>query len=321
MLFDILLIVGGIVLLAVGGDKLVDYAAGIALRAKLTPAVVGLTVVAFGTSAPELAVGVVAAVQGSPDIVLGNVLGSNIANIALILGLCALIARIPVGMEIFRLEYPVLILSTFLTGLLCRDGLFDRIESGFFVLSLVIFVGFTVRIARGRITRKEREEIRDAVEEIVEPVEKRPTSLLVLGTLASLVGLTVGSRLLVEGAVGIAGALGMSERVIGLTVVAVGTSLPELVASLAAALKNHTAMAVANIIGSNLFNLLFILGAAGLIVPLPVAPALNLDLIMMAAVTVLFIPVAVAGRSVSRADGGLLLCVYIGYTFWLILNP
>ena len=292
------------------GIRLVDFAAAVAERARLTPAVIALTVVAAGTSMPELVVSFFAALRGSPDIAMGNVVGSNIANIGLILGVCAVIASIPVGRNALRFDYPFLLLASSVTWLLCRDGVLDRIESAAMLAAMGAFTAYSVRTAR--------REFASAEAIATNELSRSPAWRLLLGLGAALVGLSVGASILVTGAVGIAHALGVSERVVGLTIVAVGTSLPELAFSLAAALRKQQDMAVSNVIGSNIFNLMAILGLTGLAAPIPVDPGIaTSDIAVMIGFTLALLPLVARGRRLSRAGGALLLVGYAGYLGWL----
>jgi cation:H+ antiporter len=196
------------------------------------------------------------------------VVRSNIANVGLILGLCALITPIPVARGVFRFEYPFLVLASWIALLLSRDGQLDRLEGSFFLASMVEFTVYAVWVARREITAAEKGLVGEAVPNRAASLSKKPTWTLALGVIATLVGLVLGAQALVGGAVSVARTLGVSERVVGLTVVSVGTSLPELAVSMAAALRKQQEMAIANVVGSNIFNLLMILGAAGLARPL-----------------------------------------------------
>jgi cation:H+ antiporter len=316
--FDIALLFLGVGLLAYSGNHLVDFAVALAERARLTPAVIGLTVVAAGTSAPELAVSVTGALHGSPGIALGNVVGSNIANMGLILGLCALVAPIPVARGVLRFEYPFLLLASWIALLLSRDGWLDRLEGGFFLASMVGFTAYTVWVARREITNAEKDRLALMPEGALR-LRRQPAWGIGLGILGSLAGLVLGGQALVTGASSVAHVLGVSERVVGLTVVAVGTSVPELAVSLAASLKRQQGMAVANIVGSNIFNLLMILGVAGVVRPLAVDPRMvSLDLWVMLGFALLLLPLVSRRRTLSSCGGALLLSAYAGYVLWLI---
>ena len=313
MWMDLLLLAVGVALLAYSGDRLIDCAVAVAQRARLTPAVIGLTVVSAGTSAPELFVSATAALNGSPEIAIANVIGSNVANIALVLGACATVAAVPISRGILRLEYPFMVLASWITLLLCRDGLLDRLEGSFFIASMVAFTGYAVWLARQQVGQQEAQALAEPVAGHPH-LSQRPTFLVVAGLVLALVGLGIGARLLVQGAVGIAQAVGVSQRVIGLTVVAIGTSLPELVASIAAAVRKQHEMAVTNIVGSNIFNLLLILGITGVLHPIPVAHRLIVpDMWVMLGVALLLLPPILRSARLSRRSGLCLLAVYATY--------
>jgi cation:H+ antiporter len=312
MLIDLLLVAAGVAILAVAGDRLVDFAAAIAEKARLTPAVVGLTVVAAGTSAPELFVSVTAALGGAPGISVGNVVGSNIANVALVLGAGALIYPIPLARAILRFEYPFMVLASFALPLVCLNGELGRAAGSVFVIAIVGFVAWSIRLARGDVA--ELAASAQLVPELVEKLVGRSILVLLLGIGLMIACLALGAHILVLGASSVALTFGVSERVIGLTIVAVGTSLPEFVATLAAALKRHHEMAVANIVGSNLFNILLILGVTGLIHPIPVAPEiLRVDIPVMIVTALILAPVAARGRELTRVHGCVLLVAYATY--------
>jgi cation:H+ antiporter len=319
---DLALTAAGVAVLAFSGDRLVEFAAALARRARLTPAVIGLTVVAAGTSTPELSVSVAAAVRGSAEIAVANVVGSNIANIGLILGICGLITPVPVHLRLLRFEYPFMVLASSILLLLCRDGRLDRLEGGLFLASAIAFVSYSVWLARSEVDADERRVIGGEVPAKASPLATRPIGLLLAGIAATLAGLGLGAELLLRGAVSMAASLGVSERVIGLTIVAAGTSLPELVASLSAALKKHHEMAMANVVGSNIFNLLMILGATGLVRPIPVASKLVFpDMAVMLAFALALLPLVIRNRRLGRGAGTLLLGGYAAYLVSLLLRP
>ena len=313
------MIAAGAALLAYAGDKLVDFAAGLAERARVSPAVIGLTIVAAGTSTPELFVSVAAALEGSPAIALGNVVGSNSANVGLILGAAALARSLPFAMRVLKFEYPFMLLASWITLLLARDGLLDRLESGFFLASLVAFTIYSVWVARAELGEEEGRTIAGLVPAEADRLGHRPLWLLAVGLALSFLGLGLGARLLVDGATAVARVAGLSERVIGLTLVAVGTSLPELVASVAAALKGQREIAVTNVVGSNVFNLLGILGMTGLLRPVDVEPQMvALDLWVMLGFAALPLPLVFWDRTLGRRDGAVLLLAYAAYVFVLL---
>lgn len=319
MMLNLLAVTGGIVILAVAAGWFVDCAAALAARARLTPAVIGLTIVAAGTSAPEFCVSLMAALRGSSDIALGNVVGSNIFNITFILGLAALITPIPVSRTVVRLETPFMLLVSWVCLLLCRDGWLDALEGAFFLVAMALFNLYSVRLARREASQDERDDLAHLVPRGAALIGRQPLPLILLGLAGGCAALALGSHILVRGAVGLAALLGMSERLIGLTIVAAGTSMPELVTSLVAAFKKQHDIAVANLIGSNVFNILFILGACSVIRPIAVAPPIAAaDNWVMVATAALLLAVVATGRGVSRLEGAGLLCVYLGYAGWLI---
>lgn len=319
LLPPVLLVILGLGLLAGGGEALVRGATTIARIAGLTPAVIGLTVVAAGTSLPELVVSILAAFHGTPDIAVGNVVGSNIFNIGMVLGAAALVTPLVVHGAAVRLEWPVMFLASWIGFLLMRDYGLDRLEGGFFVASLIVFIAYSVYIARYEVSAEEETDY--ASETAGRSLHPR-TRELGMSILAVVVGsglLVLGGKFLVDGSVAIARYAGMTERVIGLTIVAVGTSAPELAASLVAAYRGRTDLALANIIGSNIFNILGILGITALIHPIPIAEAIvQTDVWWMLAFAVVLFPMMRKGKSISRIEGGVLLAGYGIYVFTLL---
>lgn len=311
----------GLILLVGGGELLVRGATGIALLARLTPTVIGLTVVAAGTSMPELVVSVHAAIEDVPALAVGNVVGSNIFNIGAILGIAALIAPLRIQGNTARLEWPVMFLASFQLYMLARDGQLDRLEGGFLFVAFVIFTTYVVYVARRAAGPREAEEYAEATPRPLGGQGPRAWVLSGL-TVAAGIGLLVGGAAsLVEGAVGIARAAGVSETIIGLTVVAAGTSLPELAASAVAAWHGHDDIAVANIIGSNIFNVLCILGLTALVHPLPVpAEIIARDGWWMLGLSLLLFPLMRTGMRVTRAEGALLLAVFSTYLALLLTS-
>ena len=304
----------GLVLLAGGGELLVRGAGSLARGLGVTPAVIGLTVVAMGTSIPELVVSTIAAVGGQPDIAIGNVVGSNIMNIAFVLGFSALVVALPIHGQIVKREWPFMFVASCVFVLLARDGVIDRLEGGFFVVSLGLFTAYVVSIAREEVTAEEAAELRGAVASrgLGEKMRSFATPLAVaLGGIALLI---VGGRVLVDGAIQLARLAGMTERVIGLTVVAAGTSMPEVATTLIAALRRQGDVAVANAIGSNIFNILGIIGVTGLIAPIPVSPDMvSSDLWWMLGTSLILLPLMRIRFNLSRFEGLLLLLSYGAY--------
>lgn len=311
LLTSILLVVLGLALLAGGGEALVRGATTVARIAGLTPAVIGLTVVAAGTSLPELVVSIMAALRGTPDIAVGNVVGSNIFNIGAVLGAAALVAPLAVHGAAVRLEWPVMFLASWIGFLLMRDFQLDRLEGGFFLASLVVFTAYSVFIARNEVSQQEQSTY---ASETAGRSLHPPTRELGLSIFAIIAGsglLVLGGNLLVDGAVAIARHAGMTERVIGLTIVAAGTSAPELAASLVAAYRGRSDVALANIIGSNIFNILGILGLTALIHPIQVAVGIvHTDAWWMLAFAIVLFPMMWTGRHLSRLEGAGLLGGY-----------
>lgn len=314
MIIDLLTVTGGLVTLLVGAELLVRGASALALRLGITPVVVGLTVVAFGTSSPELVVSLTAAVHGQPGVALGNVVGSNICNLGLILGIAALIRPVVVHSRVIRLDMPLMIGASLLTWGLLADGRLGRLDGLLLTLGVVAFTTFSV--FQGR---REASAVQEEFGEGVGPASARllPSVLLVAG---GLVLLTFGGRLLVDGAVAIARGAGVSETVIGLTLVALGTSLPELATSAVAALRGQSDLAVANVVGSNIFNLLGVLGPTALVAPLESVPVSSVDLAVMVGIAALAWPLLRTGARVSRGEGALLLLVYGLYVAYLLAS-
>jgi cation:H+ antiporter len=312
MWIQLFAIAAGFGLLVWGADRFVTGAAGTARNLGVSPLIIGLTIVGFGTSAPEILVSAVAAWQGNPGLAVGNAIGSNITNIALILGTTALVVPLTVHSGAIRREFPVLIVTTLVAYLLLSDGVLGIGDGAMLLLGLavllswMVYLGLTSRELDPMVAEYEAEVPRDLS-------LGRSLLWLVLG----LVVLLVSSRLLVWGAVGIAQFLGVSDLIIGLTIVALGTSLPELAASLASALKNEHDIAIGNVVGSNMFNLLAVLGLPGIIHPGPVEDVvLTRDFPVMALFTVALLIMAYGFRSwgrINRLEGGLLLCGYLAY--------
>jgi cation:H+ antiporter len=320
LLATLALVALGLLLLTGGGEALVRGATSMAKLAGLTPAVIGLTVVAMGTSLPELVVSVIAAVRGQPDIAVGNIVGSNIFNIAVVLGVTALILPLPVRGGVVRLEWPVMLAVSLLLVVVVRDRLLDRAEGAFFLLLFAIFTAYVVHLARREVTAMERAELTEEVEQ--RSLHPRRGREIVVSTGSVAIGialLVAGGHALVEGASALARLAGMSERVIGLTVVAAGTSAPELATSLVAAWRRETDVAVANVVGSNIFNILGILGITALVGRTPVSDAIvATDLWWMVGTALLLFPIMWSGRRIGRIEGALLVAVYVAYTVLLL---
>jgi len=316
-----LMFLGGLVALIAGANLLVRGASKLALSLGLSPLVVGLTVVAFGTSAPEIAVSVGAAMDGNTGMAVGNVVGSNIFNVLFILGVSALIAPLVVHAQVVRQEVPIMIGASLVVLVMALDARLSPFESGLLLALLVGYTVFLVRQSRHQ-TQATEEEYAD---ELPPPApgawdSRLPAQLLLI--VVGLALLVVGSQWLVDAATTVARSLGVSDLVIGLTIVAAGTSMPEVATSVMAAIKGERDIAVGNVVGSNVFNLLGCLGLAGLVgngLPVPAA-ALNFDLWVMTAVALACLPVFMTGREIARWEGGLFLAYYVAYTAWLLLQ-
>jgi cation:H+ antiporter len=311
MASDIGWLLAGMALLYAGGELLVGGASRLALRANVSPLTVGLTVVAFGTSAPELVVSLNAVAAGMNDIAVGNVVGSNICNVLLVLGATALVRPIAIHVKLLRLDVPLLVACSLLLPLLLVDDRLSRPEAVAMLVMLAAYVGFNLWEAR-----RERPDLEAAG--LIEDGSSSGASAWAgdaARIVAGLAGLVAGSDCFVDGAVGIAGSLGISQAVIGLTVVAVGTSLPELATSILAALRGRSDLAIGNVVGSNVFNILCILGTAGTVHPLTRGGVGWTDLGVMAGSAVLLVPLILSGMVLGRGEGLLGLVAYFVYVF------
>ena len=319
MLTHFLMLALGLVTLVVGADAMVRGASRLAVTFGISPLVVGLTVVAFGTSAPELAVSVGATLGGNPDLAIGNVIGSNIANILLILGISALITPLLVAEQIIRQEVPINIGASVLMVVMALDGSISRLEGAILFALVIAYTVFLIRQSR-RASREVEEEFASEIPSSDWDRHWSVQAALIVGGLALLV---LGADWLVDAAVAVAQAFGVSDLVIGLTIVAVGTSMPEVATSIVAALRGQRDIAVGNVVGSNVFNIFAVIGATGLVsatgIPVPEA-ARNFDLWVMLAVAFACLPILITGREIARWEGGVFLGYYAAYTAWLVLS-
>jgi cation:H+ antiporter len=319
---NVLLFVGGLVLLVLGANLLVRGASKLALSFGISPLVVGLTIVAFGTSAPEVAVSVGAVLDGKTDIAIGNVVGSNIFNVLFILGISALIAPLVVNIQLIRQEVPIMIGASLLLLALGLDGRLSMWDGGFLFLLLVAYTVFLVVQSR-RETQAAQDEYAEANPSAAAGAwdSKLPAQLVLIA--AGLAALVFGSEWLVTASVNFAKAMGVSDLVIGLTIVAAGTSMPEVATSITAAIKGERDIAVGNVVGSNTFNILGCLGISGLVsgdLGLVMAPSLMaFDIWVMLAVALACLPVFMTGREIARWEGGVFLGYYVAYVAYLIL--
>ena len=319
MLQQVLMFLAGLAVLVVGADVLVRGASRLAVSFGVSPLVVGLTVVAFGTSAPEMAVSVGSALAGNPDLALGNVVGSNICNVLLILGISALITPLLVDEQIIRQEIPIMIGASALLVVMALDGNIGLLES---IALFGLVIAYTVFLVVQ--SRRASKNVQDEFEtEIPTSTWDRHWAVQIGLIAAGLVMLVVGADWLVDSAVAFARAFGVSDLVIGLTVVAVGTSMPEIATSIVAAIRGQRDIAVGNVVGSNVFNILAVLGAAGIAAGagLPVSEAArNFDLWVMLAVAFACLPIMITGREIARWEGVIFLAYYAAYTAWLVLQ-
>ena len=316
-MLDTIFLIGGLVLILLGANGLTDGAAAVAKRFNISDLVIGLTIVAFGTSAPELVISTMAALGGSADMAIGNVVGSNAFNVLMIIGVTAMVLPIKVGEGILSKEIPLVILASFVLAVCANDILLDggssnvvsRIDGLVLLGFFLIFMRYTFAIARNGGDEAEGEKIKEM------PIWK--SALFILGGLA---GLIYGGQLFVDGASGIASSLGVSESIIGLTIVAGGTSLPELATSVTAALKKNSGIAIGNVIGSNLYNVFFVLGCSATISPLPMGGINNVDMAVLIGSAILFWLVGwfFKKRTITRVEGALLVICYVAYTAYLI---
>jgi cation:H+ antiporter len=322
MLLFSLAIIAGLLVLIWSADRFVSGAVATALNLGMTPMMIGLTVVAFGTSAPELIVSATAALDNASHLAIGNAIGSNIANIALVLGATTLVSAIPLKKAILKVEFPVLMMATFLATLLLADGSLDAFDG--IGLSIILLISL---FALAKLQNSPATEIEIEIEEIEDSksISARKAYLLLAG---SILLLLASSKLLVWGAVGVATELGVSKLIIGLTIVAIGTSLPELAASVASALKGHHDLALGNIIGSNLFNLLAVLAIPALLSPgtaggIPLSETLLFrDYALMLGLTfglaaLVYIKHTIKQDNIGKIAGTLLLAIYVAYLYVL----
>ena len=304
MIIQLVLLAVGFVLLVKGADWFVDGAASIAEKLGIPQLVIGLTIVALGTSAPEAAVSLTAAFHGNADITIGNVVGSNILNILIILGLAAVICPMKVARLTAFVDIPVTIVITLLLLLLGYDGIVSRLDAGILLLFFIAYLSYLFAMTKKDLIVGESEEEGAKIQSV-------PKALLF--TVVGLALIIVGSSLAVDAASAIATILGLSERFIGLTIVALGTSLPELFTSVAAAIKKNPDMAIGNIVGSNIFNILFIVGLSGLVIPVPFVSAFRFDTLIATAATVLLFVLTLPTKRLGRVAGIIMLVGYGAY--------
>lgn len=305
MFMDYLLLLGGLAVLIVGGELLVRGAVGIASKFKLSPLVIGMTIVSFGTSAPELIVSLKAAMDGFPEIAIGNVVGSNIANIALVLGLTAIILPVPVAVATLKRDWPSMMFVSLLFFFFILDGTLNTWEGAVLVVLLLTYIVYQLKSSK-----KNDEEETEAI--------KQPILLSMLFLAIGITGLAFGADWLVQGAVSIAKSFGVSEHVISVTIVAFGTSVPELVTSVMAAIKKQMDISVGNLIGSNIFNLLAVLGITAVVKEIPISEAvINNDIYWVLGTSLILLPLML-NYNIARWKGGILFVSYLLYVYFLL---
>ena len=321
--FTFLWLVVGLVCLVFGAEWLVRGASSVAAKLGVAPIVIGLTVVAFGTSAPEMAVSVSGALSGNADVALGNVVGSNTFNILLILGLSAAISGLSIEQRLLRFDVPLLILVSLGSYGLILNDIVGRVEGVVLFLGIIAYTGWLLRGARKGESPAVEAEYKEAVETVKGATFSKTLTFQVGLIIAGLALLVLGSRLLVNSATEIASALGVSDLVIGLTVVAAGTSLPELATSVLAAIRGQRDIAVGNVVGSNIFNLLAVLGASAAVSSNGVAvnsEVIRLDFPVMLAATIVLLPICWNGFMIKKWEGSLLVVFYVAYVAYLIME-
>ncbi|MDE6728217.1 MAG: calcium/sodium antiporter [Oscillospiraceae bacterium] len=320
MVLAFVLLIVGFVLLVKGADVFVDGSSGIAKFLKIPSIVIGLTIVAFGTSAPEAAVSIIAGVNGSNDIAVGNVIGSNMFNLLGVLGVSALISPVRVDGEIVKKQFPFMLAATAVFALSAFDTFFGSGESNAisrneaFILLILMGIFLYSVITFALRSRKENG--------VSEEETDKPKSLLkcILFTIGGLAGIIIGGQLVVDNASKIATQFGMSETLVGLTIVAVGTSLPELVTSIVAARKGESDIAIGNVVGSNVFNILFVLAASAAITPMNINGQGLCDLLILMAVSIMAYVFCITKKTINRVEGGLLVAMYVGYMTFAIIR-
>lgn len=323
MTLSIIYLIGGLALILFGANYLTDGSSAIARRMGISDLVVGLTVVAFGTSAPELAISVISALGGSGELAIGNAVGSNIFNILVIIGITAMVRPMTIGRSIMQNEIPLVILSSAVILIMANTPLLDGIAPAtltrsnglILLLFFAIFMRYTFAQAKSL-----PEPTRDPVAQQTAAIPEMPVWRAVLAIVGGLAALIFGGDRFVDGASYIASAMGVSDAVIGLTIVACGTSLPELATSIAAALKGKPGIAIGNVIGSNIFNIFFVLGTSATLTPLQLGSIGNVDLLTLLGASILFLLFAriIGKQTITRGEGAFMTALYVAYVVWLV---
>ncbi len=325
MFLDIFWLVVGLVLILAGANFLTDGASSVAKRLGVSDLIIGLTVVAFGTSAPELSISIVAAINRNAELAVGNVVGSNIFNILVIIGITAMVRPIVIQKSVMTTELPMVLLSSIIVLIMGCSVMLDgaaanvvtRVDGLFLLIFFLLFMRYTFASARHSDPAERDPQSADGKKLSGVPVVR--AVIYIVGGLAALIW---GGDRFVDGATGIARGIGVSEAVIGLTIVAVGTSLPELATSVVAAVKNEPGIAIGNVIGSNIFNVLLVLGTSATIAPLPFGNITDIDLLTLVGASVLFLIFGqfFKQRTITRAEGSVMFACYVAYTIYLIVN-
>ncbi len=320
-LLTFILLIAGLVLLVIGAEVLVRGASKLAVMAGISPLIIGLTIVAYGTSAPEMAVSIMSSFSGQVDIAVGNVVGSNIFNVLFILGISAIVAPLVVAQQLIRLDVPIMIGVSVLMLVFGLDGKISRVDGIILFTGALVYTGNLIYQSL-----KNPEAAQEEFAEYAETGEKKSPKVLLMSVAYIIVGLVLlilGSRWLVESSIEIAKALGLSELLIGLTIIAAGTSLPELATSVVASMKGERDIAVGNVVGSNIFNILAVLGLSGAVSPdgLTVSSSiLNFDAPVMIVVAAACLPIFITGNLITRIEGILFMSYYVAYTIYLVLS-
>lgn len=319
MLLSILYILVGVVVVLWGADRLTEGAVGVAERLHIPQLVIGLTIVAIGTSMPEFCVSFVSALKGTADLAVGNVVGSNIFNSLLIVGITAMVAPMTILKNTVRLDIPFALLASIILAAFCYDGELTRLDAGILFVLFVVFMFITLQHAKkGKKEQGARSEKQEASSK--EQGEEMPVWKIVLLILVGLACLVLGSNVFVDGATKVATALGISDAVIGLTVVAMGTSIPELATSVVAARKGNSGIAIGNVLGSNVFNILLVIGLTGVISPMHIQGITWIDLSMLILSMVLLLLFSYTKYTIARWEGAVLTTLFVGYITWVIMN-
>ena len=309
---DFIELISGLIILLIGGEFIVKGAVLVANKFHISPMVIGLTIVSFGTSAPELLVSIKAATEGNPDIAVGNVVGSNIANLALVLGITVLFIPIVIDRSKIMINWVFMMLATIVFYLFSINGWVEEWEGVVLFLALIVFIFFLIRFSDNKSPK-------DSEHTLTNNTNQKPI-VIILYLLLGIFGLYFGAEFLVEGAVSIAHKLGMSEAVIGVTIVALGTSAPELTASIVAAYRKESGISIGNLIGSNIFNIMAVIGITGMVNPVSISSKImSFDMYWLLGISLMILPLIIIGSRIGRLKGLLLLIIYISYIA-LVLN-